>query len=756
MVDDPLDATPRDYAFGVTDVVLFLKRRWLLIAGIAAIIVVLVGAMLTTMQPRYTATAELTLIDQRQQSTPIADLVTGVPLSRQLVQQEIITMQSKAFMIEVVKRLEAESGTLVIEPPAPPIWPVRMLRGAKRFVAGLIMPAPAQVPVAEAPSQTVGETAEGDTPVEGQSNDPTQEAAFVVLAADLERYGETAEQLSRMIRVAQLGNSYVIGVSAQSTDPALAARIANAAAAEYTRFSLNIRGDAIEEQVLLLRDRVDDLGRNLEKAETDVVDFQQQVMGVDNISADRLASQITDLSRRLIDARADVVRADAQYSKVLEIVSDRGAVTAADVLSSPILGNVREELSQLRIDRSRAVELFGPESSQVRAIDAVINRISEETKIETARIVSEYETELNIAETIAEGINNDLLDLEGLMLTRSRNAVELSKLRRIADANRIAYEEFLTIATESAQYRALQQSTVRLLSYAEVPEFPSAPRSLLLLAASGVASLLFGLGVAILIEAVNNNIKTERQLRQVTGLPVIGSFSKISTGGLRRLRDNLRIGNKSKMGNDELTVISEGHAVSSFLLNVMDKDKGTIVVTSAVAGEGASTVALLFADALASQEESVLLIDAKNSSATQPEQAPSADWDPIQIIRTEAGVPTLTLSSAAQTDPRLMSERRKQELMQTITAKYDYVVVDAPPVLSSAIALRFVRDADAIVVTSRWNATARQTVEACVQKLRDLAADNMFAVMTQVKRSAERNYEYAGFSKATRAGKASS
>ena len=759
MVDDPLDATPREYAFGIADVVLFLKRRWLMIAAIAAVIVILVGAMLTTIQPRYTATAELTLIDQRQQSTPIADLVTGVPLSRQLVQQEIITMQSKAFMIEVVKRLEAETGELVIDPPAEPILPVRVLRGVKRFVSGLIMPAPAPVEVVEpvTPSPTVGEVAEGDVPTEAV--DLTQEAAFVVLAADLEKYGDMADQLSGMIRVAQLGNSYVIGVSAQSTDPALAARIANAAAAEYTRFSLNIRGDAIEEQVRLLRDRVDDLGRNLEEAETAVVDFQQSVMRVDNTSADRLTSQVSDLSRRLVDARADVVRANAQYQKVLEIVSEEGAVTAADVLTSPILANVRAELSQLRIDRSRAIELFGPESSQVRGIDAVINRISEEIKIETARIVSEYETELNITETIAAGINEDLLELEEVMLSRSRNAVELSKLRRIADANRIAYEEFLTIATESAQYKALQQSTVRLLSYAEVPKAPSSPRSLLLLGASGLASLAIGLGIAIMIEAVNNNIKTDRQLRQVSGLPVIGSFSKIAGGNARKLRDSLRSGVRPKLTRDEKTLMAEGHAVSSFLLNVMDEEKGTILVTSAVPGEGASTVALLFADALANQEESVLLIDAVHGGPTAAsvptEGAVTQNWDPIQIVKTESGVPVLTLSGAAQTDPRLMSEKRKMELMKTITAKYDYIVIDAPPVLSSAVALRFVRDADAIVITSRWNSTARQTVEACVQKLHDLAAENMYMVMTQVKRSAERKYEYAGFSKSLKAGKVS-
>ena len=723
MVNDPLDAAPRGPAIGVADVLLFLRRRWLLIAGIAAVIVLAAGALLTTIAPRYVATAELTLIDQRQQSTPIADLVTGVPLSRQLVQQEIITMQSKAFMIAVVKRLESESGGLDLGSPPRPVWPLRVLGQVKGFVSGLVKPS--------APPPAAASVASDDPDTDAELED-----VFAILAADLAQYGDKADQLRAMIRVAQVGNSYVIGVSAQSTDPALAARLANATAAEYTRFSLNIRGEAIEEQVRLLRDRVDDLGRNLEQAENAVVDFQQQVMGSDNASNNLLTSQISDLSQRLVDARADVVAARAQYDKLREIIEQEGAINASDVLTSPILANVRQELSQLRIDRSRAVELFGEDATQVRGIDAVINRISDELRIETGRILSQYETDLNIATTIAAGINADLSALEDTLRSRSRNALELGKLRRIADANRVAYEEFLTLATESAQYRSLQQSSVRFLSYAEVPKSPSAPRSLMLLATAGLGGLTMGLGVAILIEGLNTRIRTERELRNISGLPVIGSFSRTSADGMKRILSSGGSGDRA-----DSTLLAEGQAVSSFLLSVMDHDKGTVLVTSAVEDEGAPMVARLFAAALARQDESVLLIDARTEVAEGPL---ALGGGLAQLIDNVGGVPTLPLARVAHTAPQLLPEKRKIALMAEIAGKYDYVVIDAPPVLSSAVALRFVRDADTIVITTRWNATSRQLVQACVQKLRDLAADNMYVVMTEVNRRAARKYEQSG------------
>lgn len=754
MIDDPLDAAPRPSVIRFADLVLFLKRRWFLIGAIAATVFVVSGAMLTTVKPRFTATAELTLVDQGQQTTPIADLLSGVPLSRQLVQQEITTMRSKAFMIEVVKRLEAESDASFIDPPSPAILPVRLLRNAKRYVSSLVQPqetaeTPEAVQAAETGDEAnvAAEEAAIVTQDEGQIVLP--ESLTSTLAADLLQYGETADRLGGMIQIAQRGNGYVIGVSAQSGNPDTAARVANAAATEYTRFSLDIRGASVEEQVLLLSDRVDDLGRNLEQAETAVVDFQEREMGVNAFSVDRLSRQIEDLSRRLVEARSDVVRADAQYEQVVEIVSSEGAVAAANVLTSPILANVRAELSQLRIERSRALERFGAGSSQVSAIDAVINRISQEIEIETARIVAEYQSELEVAKGIARSINIELEKLEEAVLSRTRNMVELEKLRRIADANRIAYEEFLKIATESAQYKALQQPSVRLLSYAETPNAPSSPRILMILAASGLAGLAIGLGVAILIEAMSNTVKTSRQLRSLTGLPVIGSFSRIGSGKARHLRDRmLKSTRRSTKRHDATPLATESQEAASFLLHALDGRKGNIVVTSAVSREGSSTVAFLLAEALAQRAETVLLIDATGddvSGSVLPVAAlskvPSAD----DIGKTSAGFFKLSLAGVTRTDPSLLTEAWKTEMKKELFSSYDYVVIDSPPVLSPTGASSFLRDADAVVVASRWNATPRQTIEACVQKLRDLQTDNMYMVMTGVVRRMERKYEYSGF-----------
>lgn len=123
MIEEPLDTAPRAGGIKFSDAVMFLWRRWKLIALVFLAVVALNLILLLQTQPRYTATSEMTLIDPRQQSSPIADLLTGVPLSRQVVEQEITTIRSKAFMIEVVKRLGVDETSPLLQGSGPPPLP---------------------------------------------------------------------------------------------------------------------------------------------------------------------------------------------------------------------------------------------------------------------------------------------------------------------------------------------------------------------------------------------------------------------------------------------------------------------------------------------------------------------------------------------------------------------------------------------------------------------------------------------------------
>lgn len=737
MIEDPLDAAPREGGVKFSDVVMFLWRRWKLIMAVCLAVVAANVVMLLQTQPRYTATSEMTLIDPRQQSSPIADLLTGVPLSRQVVDQEITTMRSKAFMIEVVKRLELDETSPMLQSGGPPPLPIRVLGSMKGFVSDLLQPAPAPEAEPVAAEQDPGGAA---------TQRAEDELSLAVLAEDLRKYGPASERLSSLMSINQLGNGYVIGLSVEAATPEDAALIANAAATEYTHFSLRIRSEAIEEQVQLLSGRVEELGRDLEIAETAVVDFESTASGLNASYSDRTERRIEELGRSLMSVRADIADATARRDKLAELVSADGPLVAAQVFNSEILGDLRQRLSEYRIERSRLREQFGEDATQVRALDAVIARIEEEVVLETGRIAEEFETRINIGERVVASIESELATLDAAMSARSRSMVELAKLRRIADANRIAYEEFLKVATESAQFKALQQPSVRLLSYAEVPTAPSAPRTLLRTAVSGVAGLLIGLGVALFIELSDNTVKTARDLRKLSGLPVIGSFSPVRPLLRKRLGESLAAPSAG-LSRKERVLVEEGRKVALFLSGAVEGGRGTVLFTSAVPDEGKSSAAMLVAHALASRDESVILVDAASPAAPGQGRVGAGGAEAGGITRTGSGYDLISIAAAADTDLGHLSDRWTGDLLKKLEETYDWVIIETMPVLSLGNVSSFQRYADAVVVALRWSSTPRQTVEACMQELADLRVQRVFLIMTQVARNSQRKYEYRGFKK---------
>lgn len=776
MIDDPLGEAVQQNSLKMHDVVLFLWRRWLLIAIIFVGVVALNIALLLQIQPRYTATAEMTLVDPLQQSTPIADLLTGVPLSRQMVEQEMTTMRSKAFMIEVAKRLQVDADSPMLSAGGPPPLPTRILGSVKSSIAKLLTPVP-QVPEASlAPSEPGDPSLAGEQPIPdnatGLETDPAIDPdadpdamaeampnagleGLEGLAGDAAKYGPAADLLAGRLTISQLGNGYSIGLSAEAGSPEDAARIANIAAVEYTQFSLSIRSAAIEEQVQLLSGRVDELGRDLEEAETAVVEFQSRLSGAHLGNTDRLAEQIDSVGRSVLVAQTDVAKIESQRREIADLVERKGAVAAAAAIESPLLSDLREQLSQQRIERSRVLQQFGEGAYQVAGLDAVIARIEDEVAIEVARVSEELDTRLNIAQNVVASVETQLSTLEETMQQRSRSMVELAKLRRIADANRIAYEEFLKVATESAQIKALQQPSVRLLSYAEVPTSPSSPRTLLRTALAGVSGLLIGLGVAVLLELSNNNIKTSGELRRVTGLPVIGSVPKLRKSRAQRLfaRPDARVEDLPKA---ERALVEEGRKIALFLSTVV-VDGGTILFTSAVPREGKDTVAMLVARSLAARDHSVILVDAAHDRGARGaltserigpvEKADQPEVANAVVTRSAAGFDVMSIAAAAKTDLARLPDKWTADLVRNLSDRYDYVLVETAPVLSLGNVTSFLRHADALVVAFQWNATARQAVQACLLRLRDISAKNVYVVMTQVVRRKERKYEYRGFGK---------
>ncbi|WP_188064797.1 polysaccharide biosynthesis tyrosine autokinase [Dietzia sp. ANT_WB102] len=255
-----------------------------------------------------------------------------------------------------------------------------------------------------------------------------------------------------------------------------------------------------------------------------------------------------------------------------------------------------------------------------------------------------------------------------------------------------------------------------------LPTVPVAPKTEQNIAIGLALGLLAGIGIALLANALDRRVKSTEQLEAISGKPVVGSIP------FRKNEDR----NKDAA---HIVPFREGHspAAESFrrlrtnlqFLNV-DNPPRVVVLTSSVATEGKSETAINLSLALAESGNRVLIVEADLrrplvvSYMSMPDKvgltnilSGQADFaDVVQETRHD-GVDLLACGPLPPNPSELLASDMAQHLFEDLRGKYDYVIIDSPPLLpvTDGALLARITDGALLVVRSR-RTTADQVAQA--------------------------------------------
>lgn len=370
----------------------------------------------------------------------------------------------------------------------------------------------------------------------------------------------------------------------------------------------------------------------------------------------------------------------------------------------------------------------------------------------------------DIAEQVVEAAGVDLdasQVVEAVSATADSNTVLLNLSVDDTDPNRaveiaMAFGEVLPAAISSLETPegggpALAKLTV--VNPPKLPTDPIAPKTEQNVAIGIVFGLLIGIAGALLANALDRRVKTKEQLERVTGVPVVGSIP------FREAEDK-------EEGTEHIVPFKEGHspAAEAFrrlrtnlqFLNV-DKPPRVIVLTSSVAVEGKSETAVNLALALAEAGNSVLLIEADLrrprvvNYMSMPDKVGMTNIltgqaefsDVVQSTRYE-GVHLLACGPLPPNPSELLSSDTARRLIATLREKYDYVLVDSPPLLPVTDGSLLARITDGALLIVREQRTTVDQVSQAVDNLRKADAPLIGSVMVANK-PAKRDGRYDAY-----------
>lgn len=306
--------------------------------------------------------------------------------------------------------------------------------------------------------------------------------------------------LQESLDVFRKGNTYILGVTMKSTNPVLAADVANRLTdlyiAELGAQTRSQIGD-VEEQ---LGGRLDELRQAALESQRRVEAYRAE-HGL--LSAERVTvveQQLRDLNQQLSVVSTAATGARARWDEVSRL---RGQplerVLASGSLESPHLDSLRQQYSQLSSREASLSATLMPRHPSLQALRDSKAIVQADIKREVDRLVSRYQVDHDVAVANEKAVREQITALEAATVASNQASVDLRDLERQAASDAAIYEQFLVRSKDAREQVKMPNETARVISIAR-PDFkPAWPSPFLLLPAALVLGLGLGLCLALVL-----------------------------------------------------------------------------------------------------------------------------------------------------------------------------------------------------------------------------------------------------------------
>jgi capsular exopolysaccharide synthesis family protein len=569
------------------------------------------------------------------------------------------------------------------------------------------------------------------------------------------------------LSVSPIRNSRLIEVSFTSHDPQLARLITNTLVTQFIDQNYKTRYSSTMEASDWLSSQLDTLRQNVEKSTQAVADFENQYGLVESEDRDVPMSQLmAEENHQLSDAQATRIEAEAYVRMIGHGQSDSLPALRDDLVYQNLLtryAELRSQLAQARI-------VYGDENSNVKRLEGESAEMSSQVEDERARVVNRSLSSLEAARAREKMVMQSRDKLLAQMGAVSSHLMQHQLLKSEVLANAELYNTLRGRLSEAGIYAGLRSSNIHIVDLAPKLITATAPHRFFLITIGTLASCMFALVLAFVLEGFENTVRAPDDVRNWVGLPALAMLPKIDPvasqlQGMGR-KDFRGIGNFTAQKRFQNAPLAQSEPIrnlrTSLLLARTEAPPRVVLVSSAMVGEGKTTVAVNLATAFAQRGRTCLLIDAdlrrpRISQVFGVAASPGLGdlLNGAAKIETAVGaapsVPGLFLltSGRSDSDPTdSLSAERMRLVLEAVKYKFDFIVIDSPPVIPFSDARLIALLADVVVLVARYGYTTRRALTAGVKLFEEIHAPIQGVVVNDIDvKSPDYHYYSYGISR---------
>ncbi len=557
------------------------------------------------------------------------------------------------------------------------------------------------------------------------------------------------------LTIAPVRDSRLVNIQYDSPNPKEAAAVANAVAENFINMSLERRYEARTYAKKFLEERIVQIRANLEDSEQRLMAYakEREIVNLD----DKLGGVLKTLdamNQSLVQAEAARIQTEAEYTGSLQGTG----LSTLKVLDSEVIQTLKKRKGELELQYQENLKVYKPGYPKMQQIERQIEEIDQQIGKEIGAIrqavKSDYAAKVQEQATLQARIR----ELKSEIMAMEDRSTDYQSLKREVDSNRQLYDGLLQRMKEVGVVAGITTNNISIVDRAQVPGAPYKPNLRKNVTMAIALGLIAGVLLAFLFEHMDDTVKSSEDVESRVRAPVLGVIPLVSLKAYRITEDDVPL----LAARDPKSPLAEAvRSVRTSLVFATTEGAPKIMhLTSAGPGEGKTTAAASVAITFAHAGSKVLLIDAdlrapslhralglSNSlgltNYLAGDTQPAEIAQPTQVTRLFA----ITSGPLPPNPVELLSSAKMLDLLSLSSERFDYVVLDGPPVIGLADALVLANLAKGTIFVVDAGRSRYGAIEGAIKRLRAANASILGAVTNRLRRPGHGygygyNYDY--------------
>ncbi len=588
----------------------------------------------------------------------------------------------------------------------------------------------------------------------------------------------------------------LIEITFRHTDPEFSALVVNGISEVFSKLNQEKRSGTSRKTNDFLQERVARLQSEIRSGEIKLVELTR---GAGILKTDEnqtiVIQRLEGLNKQLLEAENERENAEAKFLAVSKSPDRLKAqteeqmaqfITVRENAIRTLVNDTQKKIADFKAARAKLLEEYLENAPEVKEVDRQINTLEEEIlkatttnekDLENFRrrtnqvILDNLKTGFSKAKMQEDNIRGAFKEQYNQAQGQNQSAVTLRLLQQDIETKKGFLEN---LSKQQRENDVIAVGTDNNISVAEIaipPEAPVAPRRLTTVLGALFLSTLFGMGLALFLEYLDDTIHTTEEVESYLRLPALAAIPTIDSLPKRRLllvgaNDDADTKNNTELliHKDSRSSLAEAYRQlrTSILLSTAGHAPKSLLITSSLPAEGKTTTAVNTAISLAQTGAKVLIIDADMrrprlhsvfniSNGQGLSTLLSSELSDDEILETvqyddESKLNLLPSGPIPPNPAELLGSEQMANLLKKMQDNFTHVVVDSPPIASFTDGVLIASIVDGVILVVHSGKSSRQVVRRSRQILQEIGAKIFGVVLNNVNlNSKDNNYYYQSY-----------